>query len=214
MSDRPPRGRRKADRSAEVLEAALEVFAQRGFAATRMEDIAERAGVSKGTIYLYHASKEAIFEALVRANLLPALERAALLLAEPGAPASAKLRRLLGMLGEVVMQARLVAIPRLVLAEAGNFPELARFYRREVVARLLGLVEALLASGVAAGEFRPLDPVPTARLFMAPVAFSALWQTTFAPLEAAPVPPAALLDLHAEMFFRGIAAGPAEGGTP
>jgi AcrR family transcriptional regulator len=208
------RSRRKADRPAEVLEAALAQFAARGFAATRMEDIAARAGVSKGTIYLYYPSKEAVFEALVRANLLPVLERAEALLAEPGASPTEQLQRILGLIGQVIGNPRLVAIPRLVLAEAGNFPDLARFYRREVVGRGLGVIEALLRRGIEAGEFRPLDPVPTARLFMAPVILSALWQTTFAPIEEAPLPADAVLRQHAELFFRAIAAAPPREGQP
>ena len=209
------RSRRKADRPAEVLEAALEQFAARGFAATRMEDIAARAGVSKGTIYLYYPSKQAVFEALVRANLLPMLDRAEAMLAEPGLPAATQMRRILGLAGQVTGNPRLVAIPRLVLAEAGNFPELARFYRREVIGRGLALVEGLLARGIAAGEFRPVDPVTTARLFMAPLIFSALWQHAFAPVEEAQaVPPAALLAQHAELFFRALAPDPSEGPLP
>lgn len=202
------RARRKAARPGEVLDAALDTFATKGFAATRMDDIAAAAGVSKGTLYLYYPSKEAIFEALVRARLIPNLDRMEALLATPGQTAARGLRSVLRLVAEVAADTRLVAIPRLVLAEAGNFPGLARFYRREVAARGLGLLENLFRRGIEAGEFRPMDPHLAARLFIAPVIFAALWQTTFAPIEDNPVPIAAVLAQHADVFLRGIAATP------
>jgi AcrR family transcriptional regulator len=194
-----------------VLEAALDVFVARGFAATRMDDIAAHAGVSKGTIYLYYPSKQAIFEALVRANLIPTLERAEALLTAPGGSAAAKLRQILGFMGEAIANPRLVAIPKLVLTEAGNFPEMASFYRREVVGRGLALLESLLRCGIAAGEFHDIDPRPAARLFMAPVILTALWQTTFAPIEETPLSSGAVLSLHTELFLRAIVADPRKG---
>jgi AcrR family transcriptional regulator len=215
MASATPRPRRRDARPAELLAAALDTFAAKGFAATRMEDIAARAGVAKGTVYLYYPSKEAIFEALVREAILPNIARLEALVeaAPPGAAsAAAQLRLLIGAMGEVLGNPRIVAIPKLVLAEAGNFPELARFYRREVAERGLRLIEGILRRGVAAGEFRPLpDPRVAARLFISPVLVTALWQTTFAPHEDAPIPPAAVLAQHAETFLRGIAA---EGGPP
>jgi AcrR family transcriptional regulator len=202
-----PRTRRKDDRPAELLDAALDTFRAKGFAATRMEDIAARAGVSKGTIYLYYPSKIAIFEALIRANLLPNLHRMeATLAAFPGSAAEAL--RLVGhTLAEVTAQPRLAAVPKLVLAEAGNFPDIARFYRHQVIGRGLALVADIISRGIAAGEFRQVDPQLTARLFFAPVILSALWQTTFAPVEDSPVPSSALLSLHLDLLLRSLAAG-------
>ncbi len=201
----PPRRRRKEARPAEVLDAALDTFREKGFAATRMEDIASRAGVSKGTIYLYFPSKEAVFEALVRTNLLPVIERIqAAMTAETG-PAAARLGMLVMAFARVTSDARLVALPKLVLAEAGNFPDMARFYRQEVVARGLELVAGILEQGMAAGEFRRLDPLVTARLFLAPMVLSALWRTTFAAIEDAPLPTETLLRLHLDLFLRAIA---------
>ncbi len=211
MTQPPPRTRRKAQRPGEVLDAALSSFAAKGFAATRMEDIARGAGVSKGTLYLYYPSKEAIFEALVRTSLIPNIARAETQLAVPGTSASARLRILLQIVAGITANPRLAAIPKLVLAEAGNFPDMARFYRREVVARGLALLESLFRAGIEAGEFRAMDPHLTARLFMAPVILGVLWQTTFAPVEDAPVPPATLLAMHADVFLRGIAADPEQG---
>ncbi len=200
----PARRRRKQARPAELLQAALDCFVEKGFAATRMDDIAHRAGVSKGTIYLYYPSKQAVFEAMVRENLLPRLQ-AAEGLAALGGSAASRLRQILAQLAEVVGDPRRAAIPKLVVAEAGNFPDMARFYRREVIGRGLGLVAAILRDGIAQGEFRPVEPEITARLFIAPVLMNALWLTTFAPIEEAPLPVATVLAHHGELFLRALA---------
>lgn len=200
------RARRKADRPAELLEAALDAFVAKGFAATRMEDIARRAGVSKGTIYLYYASKEAIFEALVRRNIIPRVEAAEAMLAASGLPPEAQLRSLLEFIGKATSDPRVAAVPKLVLAEAGNFPDMARFYRREVVGRGLALLEGILQRGMEAGAFKRLDTRATARLFLAPIILSALWQTSFAPVEDEPEPPGPMLALHLDLFLGAIRA--------
>ncbi|MEO3472178.1 TetR/AcrR family transcriptional regulator [Roseomonas sp. CAU 1739] len=206
----PPRSRqrRKDARPAELLDAALDTFREKGFAGTRMEDIATRAGVSKGTIYLYFPSKEAVFEALVRTNLLPVIERIQAAMAVEKGSAAAQLRLLVGAFARATADARLIALPRLVLAEAGNFPDMARFYRQEVVGRGLALVAGILDQGVAAGEFRALDSQITARLFLAPMVLSALWRATFAAVEDAPLPAEAVLGQHIDLFLRAIAAEP------
>jgi len=208
------RKRRKDARPEEILEAALDRFAARGFRATRMDDIAARAGVSKGTLYLYYPSKQAIFEALVRAKLIPNLERAAERLAGSDAPSEVQLGLILDMVGVIIADPRRVAIPKLVIAEAGNFPEMARFYRREVVGRGIALIEGIVRRGQQVGRFRAVDPHLAARLFVAPILMTAIWQTTFSQAEERPVAPAAILALHTEMFLRAMAADPAGGAPP
>lgn len=204
-----PRRRRKDARPAELLDAALDTFREKGFAATRMEDIAARAGVSKGTIYLYYPSKQAVFEALVRANLVPRIERIQALMATAQGSATERLHMMITAFAQVAADARLVALPKLVLAEAGNFPDLARFYRHEVVGRGLALVAGILRGGMESGEFRALDAEVTARLFMAPMILAALWRTTFAPIEDVPLPPETLLRQHLDLFLRGLRPEPA-----
>lgn len=216
MNDLPrPRTRRKDARPAELLAAALDCFVEKGFAATRMEDIARRAGVAKGTFYLYFPSKEAVFEALVRETLLPriaTLEQSATM---AGLGAEAKLRAILAMLGQVLADPKLVAIPKLVLAEAGNFPDMARFYRQEVIARGQALLNGLFREGVEKGEFRPLPDLDImTRLFMGPVVLTALWQTTFAPVEQTPMPIDLVLSTHADLFLTAIKAPTGTGGAP
>ncbi|KPF81169.1 hypothetical protein IP70_24500 [alpha proteobacterium AAP38] len=203
----PPRTRRKQARPAELLGAALDCFVEKGFAATRMEDIARRAGVAKGTFYLYFPSKEAVFEALVRETLLPRISTLELSANMADLGAEAKLRAILSMLGQVLADPKLVAIPKLVLAEAGNFPDMARFYQREVIARGQALLTGLFREGVEKGEFRPLPDLDImARLFMGPIVLTALWQTTFAPVEETPMPIDRVLSTHADLFLNAIKA--------
>jgi AcrR family transcriptional regulator len=201
------RVRRKDARPGEVLEAALEVFAEKGFAMTRMEDVAARAGVSKGTVYLYYPSKEALFEAMVRAAILPNLTRLESLAAGYDGPALDLLHRFFAVLLQVLETPRLIAIPRLVIAEARTFPELALFYRREVVDRGLALIEGILRRGVERGELRPVDPAATARLCVAPFLLAAIWKATFDPLQdAKPLDARGLLDTHLATLTHALAA--------
>ncbi|MEK0081537.1 TetR/AcrR family transcriptional regulator [Benzoatithermus flavus] len=197
--------RRKDARPAELLEAALEVFAEKGFAAARMEDIAARAGAAKGTIYLYFPSKEAVFEALVRSAIVPNLERAEALAAAHQGPVAPLLRELMGLLETMIRDSRLVVLPRLMIGELYKFPELARFYRATVIDRGLGLIAAMHRKGVEQGEFRPEDSDAVARLVIAPVLLMAIWRTVFAPYGDEPFDPAPVLRAHVEILLRGLA---------
>jgi AcrR family transcriptional regulator len=205
--------RRKDARPAELLEAALEVFAEKGFAAARMEDIAARAGAAKGTIYLYFPSKQAVFEALVHSAIVPNLERAEAITASHDGPVAPLLRRLLALFATVLADRRLVQFPRLIVGEAGNFPELARFYRTTVIDRGLALIAGLHRRGVERGEFRPQDSEAVARLVVAPMLLLAIWRTVFAPLADDPFDPAPVLAAHGEVLLRGLAIDPAPDST-
>lgn len=176
------------------------VFAERGFAAARLEDVAHLAGVSKGTLYLYFPSKEDLFKAVVRAAILPNLERAERLVEGAPGPTMALLDRILAMAGETIATSQVAIIPKLVIAEAGNFPELAAFYHREVIQRVFGLLGGLLERGMARGEFRPLPIDHTVRLIAAPLLMSAMWRNTFDAV--APLDVAALIATHRDHLRR------------
>lgn len=206
------RRRRKDTRPDELLDAALAVFAEKGFAAARMEDIAARAGAAKGTIYLYFPSKEAVFEALVRSAVVPNLERAEALAAAHSGAIEPLLRQLMAVLVEVIRDSRLVVLPRLLIGELYKFPELARFYRREVIERGLGLIARLHRQGVERGEFRPQDSEAVARLVVAPVLLMAVWRTVFAVHDAEPFDPGPVLEAHVETLLRGLAVQAREQG--
>jgi AcrR family transcriptional regulator len=210
MAESKPRWqRRKQARPAEILAAALDLFRARGYAATRIEDVARRAGVTKGTVYLYFPSKEELFKALVREAVLPNILRAEEMVRGHRGPPSELLRELLTLIGgRIAADDRLSAFPKLMIAEAGNFPELARFYLRQVIRRGLRLIAFILARGVAAGEFAPMNYAATARLAIAPILFLALWRHSFAAHDPKGPKAQAIVARHIEIFLGGLAAGP------
>ena len=196
--------RRKDSRPGEILEAALDCFAERGFAATRLEDVAARAGVTKGTAYLYFKNKEELFKAVVSRYLVPAIEQFEAAARAPG-PVSEQLASIAAMFVENVYNTRLSALPKLVISEASNFPELARFYLDEVVDRGRRLLTSLLRRGIASGEFRKVDVEHTVYCVIAPLVFSALWKHSLGPFDAQPLDAAALVRCHVELLLRGLA---------
>ena len=199
--------RRKDARPQEILEAALAVFAEKGFAAARMEQIAARAGVSKGTIYLYFDSKEGVFRALVHEMLGTQLARFADSARASSGPVAPVIADILRRIGEFIAASDRVVLPKIVIAEAGNFPDLARIYREEVIEKGLGLFAGLLKKGMASGEFRSM-PIPHAvRLCIAPVLLGAIWRTTFAQLDSEPYDYAGLVEAHIATLLRGLKRG-------
>lgn len=196
--------RRKEARPAEILDAALAVFAEKGFAAARLEQVAKAAGVSKGTLYLYFDSKEALFEAVVRSAIVPRIADAEALLRDHRGSAAELLGALYRRFASVMADEQVSAIPKLVIGEAGNFPDLAKFYLREVVSRGLRLMGAVLELGVARGEFRPMNVAHTTRLMIAPVLFLALWRQSLGRHDA-PLDGEAFLADALSLLVRGLA---------
>lgn len=196
--------RRKDARPQEILEAALLVFAEKGFAAARMDEIAQRARVSKGTIYLYFESKEAVFRALIQETLAKRVSDFAAVVRDHRGPVAPLLRELLLRLGHLVATSDFVVLPKMVIAEAGNFPDLARIYREEVVERGLTLFGGLLQAGMDRGEFRKIPVQHAVRLCVAPMLLAAMWRTTFAPLDREPYDYAGLIDAHVTTLLRGL----------
>ena len=170
MTVKDPRWRRRKEaRPAEIVAAALTCFAERGFAATRLEAIAQRAGVTKGTLYLYFESKEALFEAMVRQSIVPLLASREEMIEHSTASNTELLTALLMSFPEAIIDQPITAIPKIVLSEAGNFPALAKFYNEEVIGRGRRLVRKLVERGIARGEFRPVDLDHVFFSVMAPV---------------------------------------------
>lgn len=199
--------RRKDERPAEIIAAALAVFAARGFSATRLDDIAARAGISKGTLYLYFRNKEDLFKAMVREVLVPDIvqieERLA---AEAGSTPDLLgevLRRMAGVIASPVG-----AIPKLVIAEAGNFPDLARFYIEEVVGRGMNVLARLMAHGIERGEFRAVDPLGAASVVIAPLLLLAMWRHALEPHAAARTrgafDPTSFLATYTDVMLNGL----------
>ncbi|HEX2113659.1 MAG TPA: TetR/AcrR family transcriptional regulator [Alphaproteobacteria bacterium] len=200
------RRRRKEARPGELVAAALTCFAERGFAATRLDDIAAKAGVSKGTVYLYFPSKEELFKAVVRESLLPNIARAETMLDDPSSPAAEQLRRLLEFMTGRLASSPVGIIPKLVVTEAGNFPDIARFYLDQVVHRGFALVGRLLTRGIERGEFRNIDVRHTTFCVIAPILLTALWRHSLGRYEPEALDPDALWRTHIELLLRGLRA--------
>jgi AcrR family transcriptional regulator len=215
MSPPPPARwrRRKQARPGEILAAALACFKERGFAGTRLEDVAARAGVTKGTIYLYYSSKEELFKSIVRGELVPNLEHLEAALAEPG-PASALLERLVSFWAQTVAPSPLSIIPKIVIAEAGNFPELARFFLETGPHRMLRLIASVLRRGIARGEFRPVDVEHVVYCVIAPMVFSVLWQHSLGPHDDRPLDVQAVCRAHLDLLLHGLRVAPPSSTKP
>jgi AcrR family transcriptional regulator len=198
--------RRKEARPQEILEAALSVFAEKGLSAARMDDIAARAGVTKGTIYLYFPSKNDVFKALLSSHITERLKTIGAMVDGFDGPTPQLIATIIRFAGNVLVNSENVVLPKIVIAEITKFPELLRFYREEVIERGLGLWEAILKRGVLRGEFRPIPVAHVARLCVAPLLFAAIWRTTFAELDKDPYDVNALIETHIDVLLKGLAA--------
>lgn len=205
-AEQPRWKRRKAARPQEILQAALGVFAEKGFARTRMEDIARQAGVTKGTIYLYFESKEAVFRALIGESIGHALDQVMAQIARFDGSAADLLRLALSRIGHFVLTSDQVVLPKIVIAEADAFPEMVRFYRAEIIDKGLAALTGVVQRGIDQGEFRPLPAEQVARLCIAPLLLSAFWRTTFAQFDTEPYDYEALMRTHADILLRGLSA--------
>jgi len=196
--------RRKRARPSEILDAALKVFAEKGFAAARMEDIASRAGVTKGTIYLYFPSKEEVFKTLARETAGQALADAALHVhAFPGTPRDS-IVMLLTAIADFLRKDDRAALPKIIISESGNFPELAKFWCNEVIDKAMAMLIDVFEQGVACGQFRPLPPEIVARLCVAPVIMNIIWRTTFVPHGIPPLDFEQLFATHLDILLHGL----------
>ncbi|HSW07364.1 TetR/AcrR family transcriptional regulator [Aquabacterium sp.] len=156
-TDPSPRRRRKEARPQELLDAALELFVEKGFAATRAEEVAVRAGVSKGTLYLYFQSKEDLLRAVITHNLSERIAEGAAQVAAFSGSASELLRVVLCEWWEHIYNSPAGAVFKLVITEVRNFPEISEFYIHEVVEPAHHLLGGIVQRGIAQGEFRPVD---------------------------------------------------------
>jgi len=202
------RWQRRADaRPQELLDAALAEFVERGYAATRLETVARRAGVAKATLYLYYANKLELFKAVVRHAIVPEFDEVAHQRDAHRLDARARLVSMLTTFMERVAGSELSGIPKLVIAEAGNFPEVASFYYEEVISRARELVIDTLREGAARGEFRAVDADYAWRIVVSPLLMSIIWRHSFAAFEAQPLDLHRHLQVHLDLLFDGLGAG-------
>ena len=195
---RGTRAARRDERRAAILAAALEEFAARGFAATRLDDVARRAGVAKGTIYLHFRDKESLFQELVRAMLSPlvgTMEAAAL----RDLPIRAVVEMIVDLFVNEIYGTRRKDVIRLIVAEGSRFPKLAEVYYREVIARVLPVMRARLTLAVERGEL-PHDALARfPQLLVAPALVAIIWNALFGRL--APLDVRGLMRAHLDVLF-------------
>lgn len=196
--------RRKHARPSDIVAAALQVFGEKGFAGARIEEIAARAGVSKGTVYLYFETKSDIFRAVVHEAVMPdieALERNILALDLPFADIA---RLLLPRFADIVTALPVGAVVKMVVGESRNFPELAKVWHDDVVQKGIGLLAALIARAQRKGEVRAGDPRVHAFSIMGPMLMGLLWRETFTPVGGAAIDLPAIARQHAETVLGGL----------
>ena len=202
-----PKFRRRAEaRPDEVLDAALDLFIERGFANTRVEDIAARAGLSKGAVYLYFPSKEAVLEGIVRRAIVPiatrAMELAGNYSGDPRTIISLVMKTVAGRLTEP----RTIAIPKLMMREMINFPDFAKMYREEVLDLVIPMIMQLLRTGIEQGYLRPVDPELTIRSLIGPIMLHVLMDEVFGIRPADGLALDRLIENHLTILFDGLSA--------
>jgi AcrR family transcriptional regulator len=202
--EQPRWARRKEARPAELLTAALELFTERGYAATRLDDVARRAGVSKGTVYLYYASKEELFKAVIREGLVPVLERGERMVAEHRGSTAELIRSLIHGWWESIGATPYAGITKLMISECRNFPELGTFYVDEVITRGHKLVRKALQRGIDSGELRAVDAEHVTRLVFAPLVLHVIWRYSFDFCGAGRLDAETYLQQHEDILLNGL----------
>jgi AcrR family transcriptional regulator len=196
--------RRKDARPQELLAAALDLFVERGFASTRLEDVARRAGVSKGTLYLYFTNKEELFKAVVRDSIVPVIGAAEDIIAEFEGHSADLLRNVMHNWWQRLGATKASGIIKLVMAEAGNFPDLAKFYQDEVITRGTKMIASMLERAIARGEFRPVDVTLMTQVMVAPVLMLTTWKHSIGPCAQDELDPLAFLDAFLDIALHGL----------
>jgi AcrR family transcriptional regulator len=204
----PKRERRKQARPGELLDAALDLFVEKGFSATRVDEVAARAGVSKGTLFLYFQSKEDLFKAVVReniANKFPTWQEEFLTFE---GTCSDMLRYALTSWWERIGKTRASGITKLVMSEAQNFPEIAAFYQEEVIQPGNAMIRRILERGVQSGEFREMNLEQAVHIIVAPMIFLMMWKHSMGACAASAkiVNPEQFIHMQVDVLLHGMTA--------
>ncbi len=198
-----PRTRRKDARPGEIVDAAMQEFAEQGFAGARIERIAKRAGVAKGTVYLYFKTKDELFEAAVRENISPMFARlGAMAEAYPGSSAELLTRVIHNAYAELVDKPQRRVILRVLISEGARFPQLTAFYHQEIITGALRLLESIVRRGVASGEFDQTLVLATPQVVMGPAMMAVIWKLTFD--DIAPLDLEAFAAAHCDLVLNGL----------
>ncbi len=210
LATAPTRQRRKDARPQELLDAALALFVEKGFAATRSEEVAARAGVAKGTLYRYYPSKEELFKAMVRDNLSVHIAESAAQAAQYQGPIAGLLSQMMQAWWAKVGHGNAGVVCKIMMIEARNFPELARFYVDEVITPSQTLIGGLIERGIRSGEFRAVSVEATVHTLIAPMLHMLLHEHSFGEQDSCHQTMSAeeLLDAQMALLLHGLLAGP------
>ena len=214
FKNKPRWTRRKDARPQELLAAALALFVERGYATTRLDDVAARAGVSKGTLYLYFASKEELFRAVVRENLVPVLDEAEQIIDGYSGDSPSLLREFILGWWQRIGDTPLSGLTKLMMAESGNFPEVAKFYHDEIISRSDALIERMLERGMARGEFRQVDAAQARLVIVSPILMLMLWRRSFDLCRPEPISVSNYLDTVIDLMMHGLLPSPSCSPSP
>lgn len=212
---RQRRARRKEARPGELLDAALALFVEKGFAATRVEEVAARAGVSKGTLFLYFPSKEELFKAVVRETIAGRFSEWNDELTRFEGSSAELLRYCMHSWWERIGMSAASGITKLVMSEAGMFPEIAAFYQQEVIGPGHDLLRRVLQRGIERGEFRPLHMEYAVYSLIAPMIFLLMWKHSMAPCcpPSQQLDPLQFIDSQVSLLLGGMLLHPAAPST-
>lgn len=205
MAKAKPRQRRKDDRPSEILQAAMDEFAENGFAGAKIEAIAERAGVAKGTVYLYYATKAELFEAIVRDRISPVFAQVSQMVDRwPGDTSSLLQTVIQTFYKQMIESDQRRMILKTLIAEGDRFGELTAFYHREVIVGARKMLAKIMERGLASGEFRDSAIVREPMVVIAPAMFAAVWKMTFEACE--PLSSKRFLEAHIELVLSSLRA--------
>jgi AcrR family transcriptional regulator len=187
------------ERRAAILDAALDLFSKHGFAAARLDDVANKAGVAKGTLYLYFPDKEALFEELLLSLAQPVLRRLEALSLDSSQPADLVLQRILQLFQEEVLGSNREWLLRLIITEGPRFPKIAEFYHREIVSKGREIIRKIATRGFERGEL-PTDAIAKfPQLFFAPLLTAVVWRSLFSQFD--PLDVKAMLESHRKLML-------------
>jgi AcrR family transcriptional regulator len=207
MTDRPvtTRTRRPDARPAEILTAALDLFAEKGFSATRMEDVASRAGLSKAAIYLYFKDKMALLQALVNELAGASLGTARKIAESHQGPAAPLITEVMLFIAAQLRTTRFPELMKIIISESRAHPDIGRLYLDNVIGQGLPVFETIIRRGIASGEFRAVDPAFAAKAMVAPMLLAAIWKTVFEPLGGDALDIEGFIAQHVDTFLKGLA---------
>ena len=200
-----PRNRREQQKEAKrmaLIDAALTVFSRVGFAAAKMDDVAEEAGVSKGTVYLYFESKEKLFEGMVKAKMTPMLDNVFGMMSDTSTSATERLKQHMRFFYKKILDSDRRQIMRLIMSEGPNFPELAEFYHANVLSRGQAAINAIIQQGVESGEFRSMQGHGLMQNIAAGALIAGMWKLVFDRFQ--PIDLDTYFETHVDLILNGL----------